>query len=261
LLLSTRALVTGASSGIGVAFARALKARGERLVLVARRRQRLETLAADLGEDPSSVLVADLASPNAVAQVVAETARRGFAIDLLVNNAGVGHTARFHEEPADRISSMLDLNVRAVVEMTRAFLPAMVARGQGRIINVASNAAFQPVPFLTIYAATKAFVLSFSEGLATELEGTGVRVQALCPGLTRTEFLEVAETHTQGLLVNRIPAMTAEEVVRASLRGLDRGMVRVIPGLSNRALAAVQGLVPRTWVRRVAGALYRPANR
>ncbi len=156
---------------------------------------------------------------------------------------------------------MLDVNVRAVVEMTRAFLPAMVARGQGRIINVASNAAFQPVPFLTVYAATKAFVLSFSEGLATELEGTGVRVQALCPGLTRTEFLEVAETHTQGLLVSRMPAMTAEEVVRASLKGLDRGKVRVIPGASNRALATVQGFVPRSWVRRVAGALYRPRGR
>lgn len=258
MLLSTRALVTGASSGIGVAFARALKARGERLVLVARRRERLETLAAELGEDASSVLVADLASPNGVARVAAETARRGFAVDLLVNNAGVGHTARFYEEPPDRITSMLDLNVRAVVEMTRAFLPAMVARGHGRIINVASNAAFQPVPFLTIYAATKAFVLSFSEGLATELEGTGVRVQALCPGLTRTEFLEVAETHNQGLLVSRMPAMTAEEVVRASLKRLDRGKVRVIPGVSNRALAAVQGFVPRAWVRRVAGALYRP---
>jgi short-subunit dehydrogenase len=259
--MSPRALVTGASSGIGVAFARALKGRGERLVLVARRRDRLEALAAELGEDPSSVLVADLASPHGAAHVAAEAARRGFVIDLLVNNAGVGHTARFHEEPADRIASMLDLNVRAVVEMTRAFLPAMVERGQGRIVNVASNAAFQPVPFLTVYAATKAFVLSFSEGLATELEGTGVRVQALCPGLTRTEFLEMAETHTQGLLVNRMPTMTAEDVVRASLRGLDRGRVRVIPGFSNRALAAAQGLVPRTWVRRVAGALYRPANK
>jgi short-subunit dehydrogenase len=142
--------------------------------------------------------------------------------------------------------------------MTRAFLPAMVARGRGRIINVASNAAFQPVPFLTVYAASKAFVLSFSEGLATELEGTGVRIQALCPGLTQTEFLEVAETHTRGLLVNRLPAMTAEAVVSASLKALDHGRVRVIPGASNRALAAVQGLLPRSWVRRVAGALYRP---
>jgi uncharacterized protein len=253
-----RALITGASSGIGQAFARGLKARGERLVLVARRRERLLALAAELGEDPASVLVADLARPEAAQEISAEVARRGLEIDLLVNNAGLGHTARFHEETSDRIVSMLDVNVRAVVDLTRAFLPAMVERGRGRIINVASNAAFQPVPFLTIYAATKAFVLSFSEGLSTELEGTGVTVQALCPGLTRTEFLEIAETHTQGLLVNRIPAMTAEEVVRVSLKALDRGQVRVVPGVSNRALAAVQGLLPRSWVRRVAAALYRP---
>jgi hypothetical protein len=251
-------LITGASSGIGVSFARALKARGERLVLVARRRERLEALATELGEDPSSVLVADLAGPDGARQVSDETARRGFEIDILVNNAGVGHTAQFHEQPADRITAMLDVNVRAVVDLTRAFLPPMVERGRGRIINVASNAAFQPVPFLTVYAATKAFVLSFSEGLATELEGTGVAVQALCPGLTRTEFLELAETHTQGLLVNRMPAMTAEEVVSASLKALDRGRVRVVPGVSNRALAAAQELLPRSWVRRIAAALYRP---
>ena len=253
-----RALITGASSGIGEAFARALKARGRRLVLVARRRERLEALAAALGEDPTSVLVADLARPGAAEEILTEVKRRGFAIDLLVNNAGLGHTARFHEQPNDRIASMLDVNVRAVVEMTRAFLPGMVERGRGGIINVASNAAFQPVPFLTIYAATKAFVLSFSEGLSTELEGTGVSVQALCPGLTQTEFLEVAETHTQGLLVGRLPAMTAEQVVRVSLKALDRGRVRVVPGFPNRALVAAQALVPRSWVRRVAAALYRP---
>jgi len=253
-----RALITGASSGIGVAFARALRARGERVLLVARRRERLEALARELGEDDSSVLVTDLAKPDAASHVAAEVARRGFEIERLVNNAGVGHTARFHQQPTDRIGSMLDLNVRAVVDLTRAFLPGMVERGRGSIINVASNAAFQPVPFLTVYAATKAFVLSFSEGLATELEGTGVSVQALCPGLTRTEFLEVAETHTQGLLVNRMPAMTADDVVRASLKALDKRRLRVIPGLPNQALARVQGLLPRSWVRRVAAALYRP---
>jgi uncharacterized protein len=204
------------------------------------------------------VLVADLANTGGVQQVFDEVGQRGFEIHLLVNNAGVGHTARFHEQPAERVASMLDVNVRALVGMTRAFVPAMVARGKGQVLNVASNAAFQPVPYLTVYAATKAFVLSFSEGLATELEGTGVTVQALCPGLTRTEFLEVAETHTQDLLVNRMPTMAAHDVVRAALRGLDRGAVRVVPGFSNRALAAAQGLLPRSWVRTVAAALYRP---
>ena len=159
---------------------------------------------------------------------------------------------------------MLDVNVRAVVELAHAFLPGMRSRGRGWIVNVASNAAFQPVPYLTVYAATKAFVLSFSEGLAEELRGTGVRVQALCPGITATEFLEVAETH-DGLLVTRMPMMTADEVVRASLRGLDRGRVRVVAGWSNRVLGfVVQRLAPRGLTRRVAGALYRPrggANR
>jgi short-subunit dehydrogenase len=258
LSVSRRALITGASSGIGSAFARALGARGERLVLVARRRQRLEALAAELSQDPGSVLVADLSVPGAAAGIAAETVRRGFEIDLLVNDAGLGHTARFSDESGERIAAMLQVNVRALVELTHAFLPSMIARGRGRIINVASNAAFQPVPFLTVYAATKAFVLSFTEGLATELEGTGVQIQALCPGLTQTEFLEVAETHTRGLRVNRMPTMAAEDVVKASLRGLDRGRVRVVAGLANEALAALQGVVPRSWVRRVAASLYRP---
>ena len=152
---------------------------------------------------------------------------------------------------------MVDLNVRALTELTRAFLPDMVARRRGRIVNVASNAAFQPIPYMAVYAATKAYVLSFTEALASELRGTGVQVQALCPGITATEFLDVAATH-RGLLVTRMPMMSAEDVVASSLRGLDRGRLRVIAGLPNRILAAVQSLVPRGIVRRIAGELYRP---
>jgi short-subunit dehydrogenase len=127
-------------------------------------------------------------------------------------------------------------------------------------VNVASNAAFQPVPYLTVYAATKAFVLSFTEGLAEEVRGTGIRVQALCPGITATEFLDVAETH-RGMLVRRMPMMTAEQVVEASLRGLDRGGVRVVAGWPNRLLGFVaQRLAPRGLARRVAGRLYRPGG-
>jgi len=252
-----RALVTGASSGIGAAFARALHARGERLILVARRRERLLALADELGG--AHVLAHDLALPGAPERLAAEVESRGYAVDCLVNNAGVGHTARFHEEDPERIAGMLDLNVRALVSLTRAFLPGMVARGHGRLVNVASNAAFQPVPFLTSYAATKAFVLSFTEGLAGELRGTGVVVQALCPGLTSTEFLEVAGT-ARGLLVNRLPAMSAEDVVACSLRGLDRRRLRVIAGLPNRVLARVQHFLPRSLVRAVAAELYRPGR-
>ena len=253
-----RALVTGASSGIGTAFARALRARGEKLVLVARRRDRLERLAADLGGGAhAAVMAQDLAAPGAAERLLGEVRARGFAVDLLVNNAGLGHTSRFHTQPHEVVRAMVDLNVRALTELTRAFLPDMVARRRGRIVNVASNAAFQPIPYMAVYAATKAYVLSFTEALASELRGTGVQVQALCPGITATEFLDVAATH-RGLLVTRMPMMSAEDVVASSLRGLDRGRLRVIAGLPNRILAAVQSLVPRGIVRRIAGELYRP---
>ena len=253
-----RALVTGASSGIGAAYARALRARGEKTLLVARRADRLAALVRELGgEEWASAWPADLAAEGAAIRLRDAIAARGFGVDLLVNNAGLGHTAPFAAQRPEVLRAMLSLNVRAVVELTHAFLPEMTARGRGRIVNVASTAAFQPVPFLCVYAATKAFVLSFTEGLAEEMRGRGIRVQALCPGLTRTEFLEVAETH-RGLRVTRLPMLTAEEVARASLAGLDRGRVRVVAGWSNRLLAAVERFVPATVTRRVAAALYRP---
>ncbi|HSD66003.1 MAG TPA: SDR family oxidoreductase [Vicinamibacteria bacterium] len=260
-----RAVVTGASSGIGAAYARALRARGERVVLVARRADRLAALANELGGEPHALVAPlDLAASGAAEALRRELDGRGIAVDALVNSAGLGHTAAFVGQRPEAVRAMLDLNVRALVELVHAFLPGMRARGRGRIVNVASNAAFQPVPYLAVYAATKSFVLSFSEGLAEELRGTGVRVQALCPGITATEFLEVAGTHP-GLLVTRMPMMTPEAVVRASLRGLDRGRVRVVAGWPNRLLGfVVQRLAPRGLARRVAGELYRPreaANR
>jgi short-subunit dehydrogenase len=257
-----RCLVTGASSGIGAAYARGLRARGERLVLVARRADRLRSLAGELGGEPHALaLPVDLAGPGVAERLRSDLEGRGIAVDCLVNCAGLGHTAPFEAQRPEAIRAMLDVNVGALVELTRAFLPGMRGRGRGRIVNVASNAAFQPVPYLTVYAATKAFALSFTEGLAEELRGSGVRVQALCPGITATEFLDVAETH-RGLLVTRMPMMTAEAVVRASLEGLDRGTVRVVAGWPNRALGfVVQRLAPRGLVRRVAGELYRPRER
>jgi len=252
------ALVTGASSGIGSAFARALHARGERVVLVARREERLASLAEELGgEGQALALPTDLRAADVASSLHADLVSRGIAVDLLVNNAGLGHTAPFGEQSAAVLRAMLDVNVRAVVELTRVFLPGMRERGRGRIVNVASNAAFQPVPFLTVYAASKAFVLSFTEGLAEELKGTGVQVQALCPGLTRTEFLDVAGTH-DGLAIRRTPMLSAEEVVRASLRGLDGGKLRVVTGWTNRVGIFAQRFVPASLPRRVAAELYRP---
>ncbi len=251
------ALVTGASSGIGSAFARALHRRGERLVLVARRLDRLRAVAAELGGAPET-MASDLAAPGAAERLRDALESRGLGVDLLVNNAGLGHTKPFAEQPIETVRQMIDVNVRALTELTHAFLGGMRDRRRGRIINVASNAAFQPVPYLTVYAATKSYVLSFTEGLAEELRGSGVTVQALCPGLTATEFLEVAETR-RGLLVHRLPLMSAEQVVQASLEGLDRRRLRVVAGLSNRLLGVVvQRLAPRGLSRRVAGRLYRP---
>jgi short-subunit dehydrogenase len=255
-----RALVTGASSGIGAAYARALRARGERVVLVARRKERLRSLARELGgEEWALALPADLAVPGAVDELCAEIEARSLGVNLLVNNAGVGHTAPFEGQPREVVCRMIELNVRALVELTHAVLPGMRERGRGRIVNVASNAAFQPVPFLAVYAATKAFVLSFTEALAEEVRGSAIQVQALCPGLTRTEFLEVAGTH-RGLRVTRTPMMTAQQVVEASLRGLDRRRLRVIVGWTNRLAVFAQRLVPSSLSRRVAAELYRPSQ-
>lgn len=257
--MQLRALVTGASSGIGATYAHALRARGERLILVARRADRLAQLAEELGGDEWAVAFPlDLMDAGAAVQLQERVAAGGFAVDLLVNNAGLGHTAPFDEQPSEVVRAMVDLNVRAVVDLTHVFLPAMKERGRGRIVNVASNAAFQPVPFLTVYAATKAFVLSFTEGLAEELRGSGIQLQALCPGLTQTEFLELAGTH-QGLRVTRTPMLTAEEVVEASLQGLDRGRLRVVTGWTNRLAVFAQRFVPASVPRRVAAELHRPS--
>jgi short-subunit dehydrogenase len=251
------ALVTGASSGIGEAFARELVRRGHAVVIVARRADRLEKLAEELGgPDKAIAIAADLVRSDEITRLHQMVLDRGLEVDLLVNNAGVGHTGPFVDEPMERILGMVDLNVRAVTEMTRRFLGDMVDRKRGTIVNVVSTSAFQPVPFLSVYAATKAYVLSLTEGLEVELQGTGVRVQALCPGLTATEFQQVAGT--DAVPFNKTSTLTPEEVAVYSLDNLDRG--RVIPGWQNRVTTNVQGWLPRAVVRRVAGELFRPRS-
>lgn len=255
---SPRALVTGASSGIGEAFARALAHRGQGLVLVARRTDRLRRLAEELGgEDVALPLSADLTRRGAVEDLVAELERRKLHVDLLVNNAGLGETGAFHEQAWERVQAMLDLNVRALTEFTWRVLPGMIERHHGRIINVSSTGAFQSVPFLNIYAATKAFVLSFTESLHTELAGTGVHVQALCPGYTETEFFDVSHTSPR-LWVNRVPRMSPQRVAAESLRRLAFGKPRVVPGWNNRLMVALVRWLPSRFVRRMGASLYRP---
>ena len=255
-------MVTGASSGIGAEFARALRARGHSVVLVARRRDRLATLAAELGGEPNAYDIAcDLAQEGAAQSLRRELDKRGLAIDGLVNSAGLGLTGPFVTQPASVLRAMCDVNMRALVDLTRAFLPSMVERQRGFVVNVASNAAFQPIPYLGVYAATKSFVLSFTEALSDEVRGSGVLVQALCPGITSTEFLEVSETRAE-LKVRQLPMMTPRDVVQASLDGLDHGRRRVVVGFSNRILGWVtRRLAPAGLARRVAGELYRPRNK
>lgn len=252
-----RALVTGASSGIGEAFARSLERRGRGLVLVARRADRLERLSAELGGAARALaLPTDLAQAGAAARLFGELERRGIAVDLLVNNAGIGTTGPFALEPPETTAAILALNVRAAAELTRAFLPGMLQRGRGAVINVCSMASFQPVPFLATYAASKAFLLSFSEALAEELRGTGVSVQALCPGLVPTEFQ--ARAGTDKVAFADAPKMTAEFVAEASLRALVDGRSLVIPGWRDRLALQLLRLAPRQVVRRAGAALFRP---
>jgi uncharacterized protein len=254
---ATRALVTGASSGIGEAFARALHARGRALVLVARRADRLQRLAGELGgAERTLVLPLDLAQDGAASQLLGETERRGLEIDLLVNNAGVGTTGPFAAEQPETTAALLALNVRAATELTRAFLPAMLRRQEGAVINVCSMASFQPVPFLATYAASKAYLLSFSEALAEELRGTGVTVQGLCPGLVPTEFQAVAGTDKVAFA--DAPTMTPAFVAEAALRGLAAGKTLVLPGWRDRLMVQLQRLAPRAVVRRAGAALFRP---
>jgi len=250
------AWITGASAGIGAAFARALAARGHDLVLIARRRERLDSLAKELAEAhaiTARVEPVDLTSPEARAPLV--EALTEDPPDLLVNNAGFGTAGRLAELPAQGELAQLRLNVEALVELTRAALPGMIARGRGAVVNVSSLAGEFPAPYNATYGATKAFVTSFTEALHEELRGTGVKVQVLLPGFTRTEFQEVA-----GVDAARVPAaawMDAEEVVRASLTSLGRGELRCVPGGMNKGLAAAMSLVPRALVRRIAGAAQR----
>ena len=259
------AVITGASSGIGAAFARRLAARGYRLVLVARREERLRALADELRRRHGvgvEVLVADLARPEGIARVEARLAADG-AVDLLVNNAGFGTVGPFAESDLERQLAMIAVHVTATARLTRAVLPGMLARGRGAVINVASIAAFLPAPGNATYSATKAYAKVFSQGLATELRGTGVRVQALCPGFTRTEFHSTPEYQALEMR-SRVPRwlwMDPDEVVAASLDALARGQVVLVPGLTNRFVVALgQGGPGARLLRAVARRLRRIAR-
>jgi short-subunit dehydrogenase len=245
------ALVTGASAGLGVEFARQLSMRGHGLVLAARRKERLEALAKELGN--ARALAIDLSKANAAAKLMADLDANGEEVATLVNNAGYGLIGQFAELDPKRLRQMIDLNVGTLTDLCRAVAPQMMERKSGAILNVASTAAFQPGPKMAVYFATKAFVLSFTEALHEELKPHGIHVSCLCPGPTRTEFGDVAGFGGNGLFDH--VAMQAAPVVEAGLRGLDRNHAVVVPGIVNKLTASSGRFAPRSVVRKIAGAI------
>jgi short-subunit dehydrogenase len=246
------ALVTGASGGIGEELARLFAADGHDLVLVARSRDKLTRLAEELGGAPgvaARVVVSDLARAEAPREIFDELQSAGVRVDALVNNAGFGSYGLFAETDSRKELELLQVNVVALTHLTKLFLPPMIARRRGYVMNVASTAAFQPGPLMAVYYASKAYVLHFSEALSNETEGTGVVVSALCPGPTETGFVAAAGME-QSKLFER-GAMGARPVAEEGYRGLLAGKTLVIPGLRNNLTARAVGLAPRKLVTKI----------
>jgi hypothetical protein len=240
------ALVTGASAGIGAALARELAGHGAKLILTARRKERLEALAAELRAKGTEVriVVADLNDPGAPQQIYDATEGAGLTVDILVNNAGLGQFGEFYRSPEEQELSQVRVNCEAVVRLSRLFVPRMVERRRGWVLVVASTASFQPIPYLTTYAATKVFDRFFAQGLAAEVARFGVKVTALCPGITDTEFIDVARASvfkSRGM-------QPAAEVARLAVVALARGQRTIIPKFGSRLTALLVPFFPVGWI-------------
>ena len=249
-------LITGASSGIGAAFARKLAARGRNVFLVARSESKLVALCNELGRVSgirAQYLVLDLTKPDGASRLFEETKKRDLVVDMLINNAGFGSMGDFAQLDLSRELEMVELNIRSLVALTHTFLVPMRERKQGTIINVASTGGFQAVPFMATYAATKAFVLSFSEALWEENRRYGIHVMALCPGVTETNFFEASRMDRPPMRTSQTP----EDVVDTALRGLARRKASVISGLTNLLMIQAERFVPRSLVVRLAGRAMR----
>ena len=252
------ALITGASAGLGLEFARLFAADKHDVVLVARRRERLDTLAAELSTAHgvrAHVVAADLATAAGVDAVIAAVTQLGVEIDFLVNNAGFGSNGRFVSLNAAKELDQVQVNITTLVALTRAFLPGMVARKRGRILNLGSTAGFQPGPFMAVYYASKAFVNLFTEALAHELRGTGVTATVSCPGATQTEFAAVAGNAGSRLFKAR--TASAAVVARQAYRGMHRGRPMVVHGFRNKLMMQLLRVSPRAAVRAVAASMNR----
>jgi short-subunit dehydrogenase len=250
-------LITGASSGIGEAFARRLAARGENVLLVARSEEKLASMCNELGRASNinaQYVALDLTEEDAAGRLFEETKRRGLEVETLINNAGFGSMGDFARLDIKRELGMIDLNIKSLVALTHYFIKPMRERKSGTIINVASTAAFQGVPGMATYAATKAFVLSFSEALWVENSSAGVHVMALCPGVTETNFFAAANAERPPMRA----AQTSDQVVDTALSGLKRRKSHIISGWTNYFMAESERLVPRWIVARIAGKAMRP---
>ncbi len=253
------ALITGASAGLGTEFARLFAADKHDLILVARRKDRLDALGAELSQKHGvkvHSIGADLMDPNAAGTVVAEVEKLGLAVDFLVNNAGFGTTGPFVQLDAAKEVGEVTCNITTLVALTRAFLPGMVKRGHGRVLNIGSTAGFQPGPWMATYYATKAFVNSFTEALWHELKGTGVTATVSCPGATATEFAAVSGNDKSRLFA--MGAMTAPEVAAEAYAVMHAGRPMVVHGFKNKLAAFSLRFSPRSVVRTIAANLNMP---
>jgi len=251
------ALVTGASGGIGEELARLLAAGGANLVLVARGADRLTALAAELSRTHGvqvGVVAQDLSAPDATDVIAHELAARQLTVDILVNNAGFGVYGFFTTTPAEDEARMIQVNIAALTMLTKRLLPGMIERRRGRVLNVASTAAFQPGPLMAVYYASKAYVLSFSEALSNETSGTGVTVTCLCPGPTQTGFQDRARLR-ESRLFSTLSVASAADVARAGYDGMMAGRAIVIPGVVNRIGVQALRVTPRAVVRRTIRAI------
>jgi short-subunit dehydrogenase len=258
--MAETALITGASSGLGLQYAKLFAADKKDLVLVARRKERLEVLASELSGSHgirAHVVAEDLSDPPAPRRIVDAVKARGLAVEYLVNNAGFGTNGAFAESDLSKQLEMVQVNIVALVALTRSFVPEMIRRGHGRVLNIGSTAGFQPGPFMAVYYATKAFVNSFTEALWYELKGTGVTATVSCPGATATEFAAVAGNDRSGLF--RLGAMSAAEVAREGYRAMLKGKPMAVHGLKNKVLAGSVRLSPRGVVRGIAASLNKPS--
>jgi hypothetical protein len=251
----TSALITGASSGIGEAMAELLGEAGVPTVVVARRRDRLDEIAARFAH--VEVLDADLTTADGLAAVVARVGDSALPIDLVVNNAGFGTSGDFHTLDVDRLDREVQLNIAALTRLSHAALASMIPRGRGYLLNVSSVASFQPAPKLAVYAATKAYVTSLTESLHEEVRGTGVHVTALCPGLTRTEFQSVSNSDSYASQYPTFAWLEAREVAQAGLDDVAKGKALSVPGVLYKGMVSGSSILPRSLARRLSGLVQR----